>query len=96
MQQITEELPKGAVLVIEGEFGTRVHYVGTDLELRTHLIRNEWFTPNFLLDDVGPRMIRTLKKDLLRSFPNASEIRSYERGGEVVFLCSVEVLHELQ
>lgn len=94
MQEITEELPAGATLIIEGEFGTKIHYVTSSLEIRTHTIRNEWFTPNFLLDDVGPRMIRTLKKDLQGKFPSAQELRLYERLGEVVFLCSVEVPHE--
>lgn len=94
MREIIEKLPAGETLIIGGEFGTKVHYVNSSLEIRTYLIRNEWFIPNFLLDDVGPNMIRTLKKDLRGKFPNAQELRVYEKLDEVVFLCSVEELHE--
>ena len=94
MQEIIKEFPEGSAIVLDGEFGTKVHYINEDLEVRTYLIQNEWFAPNFLLDDVGPRMVHILKNDLRGRFPNAQEFRVYKRFGEVVFLCSVEAPHE--
>ena len=94
MREITEELPAGATIIIEGEFGTKVHYVGTDLGIRTAYIRNEWFVPNFMLQDVGSRMVQLLRKELLNQFPNAQEMRIYKRELDWIFLCCIELPHE--
>lgn len=93
MKEITEELPDGVILSIEGELGTQVHYVDKNHEIRTFPILKGRFVPKFMLFDVGPHLIHTLKKALLEHFPNAQEIRLYKKG-DWIFLCSVEALHE--
>jgi hypothetical protein len=67
---ILEDLPTGAIPVVEGDEGDRVDYIDHGLGIRTiRLPRTGWWLPGFLVQKPADSMVTFLAKQLDEGLP---------------------------
>ena len=92
---LQEILRPGAVLVIDADQGTLIHYIDQTLNIRWFTVDDRRrFVPGFLIDSLSLEgtTIDLLKSALAKIDPLAQEIRHYTQG-EHFFLCSIREPH---